>query len=300
MIIRLIGVAFDGMGRDPGQAGASAALRAAGLEAAFASREAVLRPDIAVPPPRAARDPETGLLNGAALLTMLDALGHELRDAFAAGQFPLVYGADCSVLLAALPAMRDALGEPGLLFIDGHEDATTLERSPDGECANMEIAMLLGLTGERLPPPVSRAVGILESDALEMVGPHDAAFRDPLGVATIAGRARLTSVEEILADPAHVARNAVRRICSRTPNWWMHTDLDVLDETEFSARGAPGEPAISQGLTWQQLSELVRTALAAGGCRGWSVVIYNPDLDPDRSQARRIVGFVGEIAPLIP
>ena len=41
-------------------------------------------------------------------------------------------------------------------------------------------------------------------------------------------------------------------------------------------------------------------ALRAGGCRGWSLVISNPDLDPDGSQARRIVRFVGDVAPDLP
>jgi hypothetical protein len=43
--------------------------------------------------------------------------------------------------------------------IDGHEDATPTERSPDGEAANMEIAVLLGMTGEGLPQPLGRAFG---------------------------------------------------------------------------------------------------------------------------------------------
>ena len=34
-----------------------------------------------------------------------------------------------------------------------------------------------------------------------------------------------------------------------------------------------------------------------GGCAGWSLSIYNPDLDPDRSAARNIVEFVARIAP---
>ena len=34
-----------------------------------------------------------------------------------------------------------------------------------------------------------------------------------------------------------------------------------------------------------------------GGCRGWSIAIYNPDLDPDGSQAQRIVRMVAEVLP---
>jgi arginase len=300
VIVRLIGVPFDGMGRDPGQAGAPAALRAAGLESALSPRDISLRPDLQVPRARAARDPQSGLLNERALLIMVRELHGELSASISADQFPLVYGADCSVLLAAMPALLDTVGEPGLLFIDGHEDATPMERSPDGEAANMEIAVLLGTTGEGLPEPVGRAFGVLNPDALVMLGPHDHAWRHPLGVDSVAGRVVVQSSEEVAADPARSAREAVQRIASHALNWWLHIDLDVLDEQDFSARGAPGEIRLAGGLTWQHLEEVVRAALRAGGCRGMSLVIYNPDLDADRSQARRIVQFLADIAEDLP
>ena len=300
MVVSLIGVPFDGMGREPGQAGAPAALRAAGLEAAFSSRDVVSPPDLMVPAPRAERARDSGLLNEAALLTMIEALDAELSESISAGQFPLVYGADCSVLLAAITALRGRVGAPGLLFIDGHEDATPMDRSLSGEAANMEIAILLGMTGERLPPPLDKSFGALEPEALAMLGPRDLAWRREFGVESVADRVLLRHSGEVSADPAGAAREAVRCISLHASNWWLHTDLDVLDERDFSARGAPGELTLSGGLTWQHLTEVVQTALRIGGCRGWSLAIYNPDLDPDGSQARRIVQFVAEIAPHIP
>jgi len=300
MIVDLIGVPFDGMGRQPGQAAAPAALRAAGLEAAFSSREITTTPDLLVPEPRAERDQESGLLNGAALAVMIRALHAPLTAAMSAGHFPVVYGGDCSVLLAAVPALKNAAGDAGLLFIDGHEDATPLERSPDGEAANMEIAVLLGMTGERLPPPMNDAFGALEFDALAMLGPRDDLWRRPLRVETVAGRVFLRTADEVSPDPARAAQDAVRHIASGASGWWLHTDLDVLDRRDFSACGAPGELELSGGLTWPELTETVRAALRAGGCRGWSLVIYNPDLDPGGRQGRRIVQFVSEVVPHLP
>ncbi len=108
------------------------------------------------------------------------------------------------------------------------------------------------------------------------------------------------SAEEVIASPDDIARDAVRRISSRATHWWLHTDLDVLAESEFPARGFPGETPLSGGLSWRQLTEVVRGALSETGCRGWSLVIYNPELDPDGSQARRIVQLVADVAPYLP
>lgn len=300
MTIRLIGVPFDGMGRKPGQAGAPAALRAAGLEATVSTHDVVSRPDFVLPEAHAERAPGSGLLNETALIKMVDALYSELRESLSAGHFPLVYGADCSVLLAAVPAMQNALGESGLVFLDGHEDNTPMDRSLDGEAANMEIAILLGLTGEQLTDPLRRAVSALKPQTLAMLGPRDEPWRKERGVETVAGLALLRNDEEVAADPSGVTRAAVESISSHTSNWWLHTDLDVLNVNDFFARGAPGELSLPGGLSWHELTEVIKTALSVGGCRGWSIAIYNPDLDPDGSQAQRVVQLVADVAPHLP
>jgi len=99
---------------------------------------------------------------------MLDALHGRVRDSLAAGRFPVVNGADCSVLLAAVPALADVAGDVGLVFIGGHEDATPMKLSASGEAANMEVALLLGLTGQQAPEPLLSRVGLLRPEALVM------------------------------------------------------------------------------------------------------------------------------------
>jgi hypothetical protein len=34
------------------------------------------------------------------------------------------------------------------------------------------------------------------------------------------------------------------------------------------------------GLSWVELAAVVSSALRIGGCRGWSLDVYNPDLNP--------------------
>jgi arginase len=290
-----IGVPFDGMGRAPGQAGAPRALREAGLPAVLGP-DVVMEPDLVLPGPVPQRAAGSGLLNERALLQMIGALYHRVRASLSAGRFPFVYGADCAVLLAAVPALRDVAGQAGLVFVDGHEDATPMDLSPSGEAANMEIALLLGLTGERAPQPLRGRLPALAPGALAMLGPRDHLFRQAANVPTVADRVWLRPAGEVAADPAGHTRMAIEHVVAQAPRWWLHIDLDVLARSEFAACGAPGEVMLAGGLTWRQLTQIGTSAMQAGGCSGWSLAIYNPDLDPGRSAARRIVEFVAQVA----
>jgi arginase len=161
----------------------------------------------------------------------------------------------------------------------------------------MEIALLLGLTGERAPQPLRRQLPALAPGAIAMLGPRDHLFRQAANVPTVADRVWLRPADEVSADPAGYTRMAIGHVVAQAPRWWLHIDLDVLARSEFAACGAPGEIMLAGGLTWRQLAQIGTSAMQAGGCSGWSLAIYNPELDPDRSAARRIVEFVAQVAP---
>jgi arginase len=171
-------------------------LREVGLETALGPG-ATLPSDVVVAGPSPARG-SSGFLNGHALLEMVAAVHQRVRASLAARRFPLIYGADCTVLLGAIPALKEVHGTAGLVFIDGHEDATPMELSASGEVANMEIALLLGITGDRAPGPLHDSLGCPDPLAVAMLGQRDSAYRRQLGVPSSAGRVQLRPTTELL------------------------------------------------------------------------------------------------------
>lgn len=291
--IELIGVPFDGYGRLGNQARAPETLRRAGIVDAFGTHRVVADADVELPPPDPTRGPQTTLMNEDALAAMTAALFHRVDAALAAGRFPVVFGGDCSALLGIVTGMRHRSRDTGLVFVDGHEDTMPLDVSEDGEAANTEVGLLLGLTGRGLKGPLRETVSALPREQLAVLGPRDAAWRAQFNVGTLAGcGVWVAPLADLAADPAGSARRAVAALAAASRRWWLHIDLDVLDPVEFPAQGLPDVPDEPGGLRWDQLTDVAGAVLSTGRCAGLSLVIYDPDQDPDASDARRIVAFV--------
>ena len=181
--VDVIGVPFDGYGRAGHQAGAADALRAAGLPAAVGGRDLG---DLDLPAGDPRRGASTTLVNEAALLEQTRQLAARVAAVLDARRFPLVVGGDCTSLLGTVRGMHDALGAAAVLFLDGHEDTMPLDVSEDGEAANAEIGLLLGLTGRTLRGPLAAHRGLLFPATLAVAGPRDAAWRARFNVGSLA------------------------------------------------------------------------------------------------------------------
>jgi arginase len=172
-----------------------------------------------------------------------------------------------------------------------------MELSTTGEAANMEVAFLLGLTGQRAPEPLRSRAGVLRPEAIVMLGMRDELYRREIAVPTIAAdRVRPRPATDLHGDPASSGGQVAEQVASQASGWWLHIDLDVLDREEFSACGAAGDASMPRGLTWRELGAITTSALRVGGACGWSIGVDNPDLDPERRAADQIVNFVAEVA----
>ena len=285
--VGLLGVPTNSWGRLDGVARAPAVIRDAGLIEALAKNVDVLDyGDVSLAEPSQERDPITHLIDPGGLAAMITGVRDSIGRIIEEGRFPLVIGGDCPLLLGCLLAARGN-ESIGLLFVDGHEDAYPPDRSTTGEAADSELAFALGIADMTWASELAAAMPVVAPADVRILGARDAATLRDEGVPSIADRVDLVDDRGLAGDP----RVVTRRACSslRAP-WWFHLDLDVLSTEALPAVDYP-QPG---GLGWDDLSSVAATAFDHDPV-GWDVTIYNPDLDPERVHARRIIRFLASV-----
>jgi arginase len=282
----LTGVPVTSMRDSGGIADAIHVLRSSGLAERLAPLVVMDAGDLELEAPSGERGP-SGLLKETALGRLVEATRERVRAALRRGRRALLVGGDCPVLLGALAALGDETGEVGLVMLDGHEDAWPPSRSETGEASDSELGIALGIVGESLPAPLDGLVPLVASRHVALFGPRDGpelavagvrSIRDDVAVFATGDRFERGRSEELMVA-------ALETIAAET--FWLHVDLDVLSSEAFPAVDYP-QPG---GLGWEELDGLAVTAARDLRCRGASIVIYNPDLDPDRSAASTVVDF---------
>jgi arginase len=287
----LTGVPYTSMKEPGGIANAIAALRECGLAEELRALGVEDAGDLLLEEPNGERG-SSGVLNEPALVRLVEATQERVIDTHRAGRRPLLVGGDCPVLLGAVAAVPRGSSAPGLLMLDGHEDAWPPPLSTTGEGSDSEIAIALGRVAD-LPGPVSRLLPLLEPSGVAFLGPRDHEELASAGLESLRDQVAFYAddIETSAAlraghDPARAALEAMA-----ADRFWLHIDLDAL-RTEALGAVDYRQPG---GLAWDELDRLAATAANAAGCRGASVVIYNPDLDPNRVDARKLVAFLSRL-----
>ncbi|GAB3930146.1 hypothetical protein GCM10029976_031230 [Kribbella albertanoniae] len=207
-----------------------------------------------------------------------------------AGQFPLVVGGDCPVLLGALRGAQDVAGRTALLFVDGHEDAWPPRQSTTGEAADCELGFALGRHRTELPADFVAELPELDPRDVVALGPRDADELAGYGVDPLPPAVTLHRDDALTGDAATAISSAVvRDFTARRLPWWLHVDLDVLSTAAFPAVDYPQDG----GLGWAELRQITASALQPG-CLGMTVTIYNPDLDPAATHAQAVVDYLAD------
>jgi len=288
--IGVVGVPTNSAGTTDGVARAPAALRDAGLIAALERSSSVVDyGDLRLPDPSPVRDPETLVIDPDGLRTMVEAVREGVGTILSDARFPLVVGGDCPVVLGCLSSFGDAR-DRGLLFIDGHEDAYAPEHSTTGEAADMELGFALGTVDTPWWPELHAHAPLVTAERTRLLGPRDRSAIEGYGQTPLGDPFSIQDAAAVARDPGAITSEAVDALSAT--RWWLHLDLDVLSTEALPAIDYP-QPG---GLSWGELETLTGAALEAGPV-GWDVTIYNPELDPNGEHARRIVEFLGAMAP---
>jgi arginase len=283
----LTGVPYTSMARPGGIASAIDVLRSAGLAERLAKLGVRDAGDMQLEGPSGERGP-SGLLNERALAHLVAATRARVAKARGRDRLALLVGGDCPVVLGALAAIAEEEPRHGLVMIDGHEDSWPPALSGTGEASDSELGIALGLVGDRLPPPLDALAPFVDPGHVALLGPRDATEIAEGGARSVrADVALFLDAGEVAARGGGQSMQAALEAIGGVA-FWLHVDLDVLASEDFAAADYP-QPG---GLRWNDLDELVEVALASPHCRGASVVIYNPDLDPDRAVASKVVDFV--------
>ena len=295
MNLAIVGVPYNSAGTETAEALAPAALRAEGLIDALAAHNDVADyGDISIDPaPTGKRDRQSGIIDPDSLVSMVSATRKAIARAYDERRMPIVVGGDCALLLGGLLAARDQLGYgPGLLFVDGHEDSYDPKKSLNGEAADMELGLAVGFTKLEGIDDLARELPIIDPREVVLLGPRDRGQVETEGHRSVASRVIVLDDTELRAAGIEATVNRwLDQFQHRPGRFWFHLDWDVLTVEEMPAVSYP-QPG---GLTWDEIEPVAGAAIHAHHLVGMDTTLYNPELDPDRTCARRIVSFLAEV-----
>ena len=266
------------------------ALRAAGLlERLNAEYGGIVAPSS---PYNHSRDEETKLLNADAIKEHSLKLAEAVKRQLHKNKFPIVIGGDCSILIGNLLALR-RLGRYGLFFIDGHSDFYLPEESPTGEVADMDLAIVSGY-GPEILSNLDHLKPLVKEQDIVVFGYRDSSQSTQYGCQDIKKTTMINAVELVDVKKLGLKNTASLGIQTLLKNelsgFWIHLDADVLDDSIMPAV----DYRLPDGITFPELSNLVKLLLLSKKAVGISVTIFNPTLDKDGSITRNFVSSIVE------
>lgn len=246
--------------------------------------------EVAAPEFSDERDPVTQMRNAPAIANFALALSHEVDACLNENKVPLVLGGDCSILLGPMHALRRR-GRYGLLFLDGHCDFCDPANEPHGEAASMDLALSTG----RGPAVVAQLDGnprLVEDHDVVQFGFR--AFGDDTdsfdGLSIYDTDIEVFDLPHIRELGFDAAADAAVSLVSREglDGFFVHVDCDVLDDAVMPAV----DYRCPDGLSFDELSQILKRARGTGRMAGIEFTIFNPTLDPDGSIARNLTDAI--------
>jgi arginase len=298
MNLTILGVPSSIGARNTGTEKAPAALRKAGLVPRLRAvgHDVVDGGDQEPTPYVPDEDPaHRKMKNLAGVLAVVHELASRIESTLRAERIPLVLGGDCTLALGTMAGAVRVHREMGMAYLDRDAELNTPRTTPSGILDGMVIAHLLGRGDPALsrlegPEPLLRP-GRLALLGVERLDPQEIPFFEALPSLRIPGPDLWTM------GGARAAEQVLARLASQRERFWIHCDLDVLDESEMPAVDFPAPG----GMGARQMHILLSQLAGHEGLTGMEVTNFNPEKDPDGKAAGRVVdllvGALGQEAP---
>ena len=212
-----------------------------------------------------------------------------------AGEFPVILGGDCSIVLGSGLAMhrlgQDIGGRIGLVFVDGHSDF----RHPGnasyvGAAAGEDLALVTGRGQADLAAIEGRRPYFRDVDVVVLGIRAQDEYRLDLQAAGIVTR----PVPALRAEGAARSAQWARDQLVDCAGYWVHVDVDVLDPAVMPAVDAPSPG----GIAFPELELLLAGLVDTPHCLGVEITVFDPDYDNDGSYAEEITSTL--VAGLTP
>ena len=246
--------------------------------------------DVAAPAYHDFTPPPNRLRNEAELAAYSRALADRVGAAIAQGEYGLVVGGDCSVVLGCLLAARTRMGDRvGLVYVDAHSDFGGGADSHAGAAADMALALATG-RGDSLLARLAGANGLVDGRHTALIGRRDGTdeWSADAGVAA-SSILDVPSAQLRRDDWLELAAITLDQVAGpECRGFWIQLDVDVLNPMVMRAVESPAPGGPTPGELVRFLTPLVRHPKALG----LSLTTYDPALDPDRSCARQLVGIL--------
>jgi arginase len=236
------------------------------------------------PPYDPCRDPQTHMLNPQGLLAYTQILARDVWNMIEDKHVPIVLGGDCSILLGPALALKER-GRYGLLFIDGHMDYWDARLEPNGEAASMDLALVTG-NGPALLSNIDGLGPYFRPEDCFAYGVRDHIHDKDFITATHPKELKRLDVTQVHALGAKGVEQALAQVAKvELDGFWIHLDVDALDDEIMPAV----DYRMKDGLSYEELTSLLNAAFDSGKVMGMTLTIYNPNLDPQRAVARKLI-----------
>jgi arginase len=238
-------------------------------------------------PPRDDANPK--LLNSHQVIAVCISVASFVRNACEQGHFPLILGAEDSVIMGIMEGLQQGLGESiGLIYLDAHGDFNVPETTPSGLIGGMDVAILTG----RGPDSLTKIFGHkpqLREEQIAIFGARD--LDPPEREMLNESKVHLYTMDKMREiGPERAMEQAIEELSQIARRIYVHVDIDVLDPSEIGALQMP----VPGGLELAECASSLRVVRQTGKLCGLAVMVFNAHKDPHGTEAAKLNRLIVE------